>query len=63
MCDQLLLTVVEAASVLRIGRSKLYQLLQSERLPSIQIDGARRILLSDLHAFVRKLKEASDSDG
>jgi excisionase family DNA binding protein len=41
--DKLLLTPIEAARALGIGRSKLYQLIQSGRLESVLIGRSRRI--------------------
>ena len=62
MCDKLLLTVIEAARQLGIGRSKTYSLIQRGRLPSIKSDGARRILAEDLREFVRSLRVEVDDD-
>lgn len=62
MCDKLLLTVVEAGQRLGIRRSLTYQFIQRGELKSLKISGARRVLVSDLLEFVRKLKEASDAD-
>jgi excisionase family DNA binding protein len=53
--DKVLLTPVEAASALGIGRSKLYQLLQSGRLPSVRIGACRRIPADSIHRFVSDL--------
>ncbi|MEV7849550.1 helix-turn-helix domain-containing protein [Streptomyces sp. NPDC088183] len=38
-----LLTVPEVMARLKLGRSKVYDLIRSRRLVSIKIDGARRI--------------------
>ncbi|MES9556971.1 MULTISPECIES: helix-turn-helix domain-containing protein [unclassified Streptomyces] len=38
-----LLTVPEVMARLKVGRSKVYDLIRSRRLASIKIDGARRI--------------------
>ena len=62
MCDKLLLTVVEAGGALGLKRSKIYQLLQSGRLRSIRIDGARRVLVTDLLDFVRRLQEETTDE-
>jgi excisionase family DNA binding protein len=62
MCDKLLLTVVEAARQLGLGRSKTYTLIQRGSLPSIKIDGSRRILAADVVEFVRHLAHAEPSD-
>jgi excisionase family DNA binding protein len=40
---RLLLTVPEAAEALAISRSKLYELLATNAVASIRIDGSRRI--------------------
>jgi excisionase family DNA binding protein len=58
--NRLLLTVPEAARALAISRSKLYELLVSRAIPSIRIDGSRRIPASALSAYVDQLmKEAA----
>jgi excisionase family DNA binding protein len=44
----LLLTPEEAATVLRIGRTRLYQLLATGDLPSIKLGGSRRIAVAAL---------------
>jgi excisionase family DNA binding protein len=51
-----LLTVEEAARSLRLGRSKTYQLISRGTLPSVQIDGSRRVRVTDLAEFVERLR-------
>lgn len=51
----LLVTPAEAASALRISRSKLYEILADGSLSSVKIGGARRIRVSDLEAFIEAL--------
>jgi excisionase family DNA binding protein len=51
----LLLTPEEAAEALRVGRSKVYDLIRSGRLRSVKVDGARRIPMTCLMAFVESL--------
>ena len=56
MSDPILLTPTEAARALGIGRSKLYELLQTGVLESVHIGACRRIpteALSDLVARLR----------
>lgn len=53
--DKVLLTPAEAAQALGIGRSKLYELLQSGRLPSVRIGACRRIPATSIHRFVLDL--------
>ncbi|MBW3649581.1 MAG: helix-turn-helix domain-containing protein [Actinobacteria bacterium] len=48
--DRYLLRPEDAAHVLSIGRSKLYELLASGRLPSVMIDGCRRVRTEDIEA-------------
>ena len=58
--DKLLLTPEEAAEILGIGRTKLYELLSTRRLPSVRIDGSRRVASEALVDFVRRLSEDGD---
>jgi excisionase family DNA binding protein len=50
-----LLRVHEAANTLGISRSKAYLLIQQGRLRTLQLDGAMRILESDLDEFIAAL--------
>ena len=50
--EKLLLTPEEAAELLSIGRSKLYQLLAGGSLQSVTIGTSRRIPVQALRAFV-----------
>ena len=52
---RLLLTVPEAAAALAISRSKLYELLAAGIVPSIRIDGSRRVPVSGLQAYIAAL--------
>ncbi len=54
--DKLLLTPVEAAKALGIGRSKVYELLQAGQLKSVRIGSCRRIPLDALHDFLADLR-------
>ena len=60
--EKLLLTPEEAARVLSIGRSKLYQLLAVGALDSIRIGGSRRIPADAVTRFVERLQAAGDID-
>ena len=53
--DRLLLTPIEAARALGIGRTKVYELIASGRLRSVRLDGCRRITRDDLAEFVARL--------
>lgn len=56
--EGLLLKVPEVAGLLRLSRAKVYELIRSGVLPSVRIDGARRVRVTDLRAYVAGL--ASD---
>lgn len=47
-----LLTVPDVMAQLKLGRSKVYDLIRSHRLISIKIDGARRIPADAVRDFV-----------
>ncbi|WJY50249.1 helix-turn-helix domain-containing protein [Streptomyces chengbuensis] len=47
-----LLTVPEVMARLKLGRSKVYDLIRSRRLTSIKIDGCRRIPADAVRDFV-----------
>jgi excisionase family DNA binding protein len=40
-----------------------YEFIRRGELKSVKVGGARRVLVSDLHEFVRNLKDQSDEDG
>ncbi len=49
-----LITVVEAAEIIGLSRSKVYELLAEGHLPSIRIGRTRRINVTDLDAFIEQ---------
>ena len=55
----LLLTVVDAAKLLAVSRTKLYELLNSCAIDSVYIGRSRRIRLVDLESFVNGLETKS----
>ncbi|MFD9463922.1 helix-turn-helix domain-containing protein [Streptomyces sp. NPDC060027] len=60
MHDEELLTVADVMARLKVGRSKVYDLIRSRRLVSIKIDGARRIPVDSVRAFIQnQLGEAA----
>jgi excisionase family DNA binding protein len=59
----LLLTPEEAATVLRIGRTRLYQLLATGDLPSIKLGGSRRIAVAALERYVTALAGSPNGGG
>jgi excisionase family DNA binding protein len=52
LVEPLLLTTEEAANVLRISRSKAYELIASGRLPSITLGRSRRVPLDALRKWI-----------
>ena len=54
--DKLLLTPVEAAKALGIGRSKVYEVMQAGQLKSVRIGNCRRIPLDALHELLADLR-------
>ncbi|MFF5372020.1 helix-turn-helix domain-containing protein [Streptomyces sp. NPDC013187] len=57
--DQLLYTPKEAATVLRFGRSTVYELMAEGLLRCVKRGRSRRIRRSDLEAFVNSLEPES----
>ena len=53
--EKLLLTAREAAEVLGVGRSKVYELIAAGRLRSVKVDGCRRVTRAALVEFVNSL--------
>ncbi len=62
VCETILITVNQAAQLLGLGRSMTYEFIRRGELKSLKIGGARRVLVSDLHEFVRALKEQTDDE-
>ncbi len=56
MTEPILLTPTEAARALGIGRSKLYELLQTGVLESVHIGACRRIPTDALTKLVSRLR-------
>lgn len=55
MSDELL-TVEDVADILKVGRTTIYELLNSGALPSVKIGRCRRVLRSDLNAYIASLR-------
>jgi excisionase family DNA binding protein len=62
MCEALLLRVEEAAFRIGLKRSATYRLIQTRELRSIRVGGSRRILVSDLDAFIQRLRAEQTED-
>jgi len=63
MTEPMLYTPTEAAAALGIGRSKLYELLQTGVLESVHIGACRRIPAEALSDLVRRLRGAATDGG
>ena len=55
--ERLLLTPEDAADLLSIGRSKLYELIGDGQLSSVRIGASRRVPMSALVEFVENLQD------
>jgi excisionase family DNA binding protein len=51
-----LLTVDQVADILKLGRTRLYEIMDRGDLPSIRIGRSRRILPSDLNCYIARLR-------
>jgi excisionase family DNA binding protein len=52
-----LLTVPEVMARLKVGRTKVYDLIRTQRLTSIKVDGCRRIPSDAVGEFIRRQTE------
>lgn len=60
----ILLTAEEAAKELRIGRTRMYDLIRRREVISIKVDGIRRVPYAELVSYVKRLvAEQSDETG
>ena len=59
LIDPLLLTIEEAAQVLRLSRRFVYDLVMTGQIKSIKLGRSRRVPLKWLHDFVDSLPQAS----
>ena len=55
--DKLLLTPLEAAAILSIGRTKVYELMEAGLLESVTIGRCRRVPAEALAPFVEALRQ------
>ena len=55
--EPLLYTLPEAAAALRISRTKLYELLDSQEIESIHIGRSRKIPADAIHTYINRLRE------
>ena len=62
MSDRLLLTIVEAANQLSMGRTSLYTLVMRGDIESVTIGRSRRITRQALDAYVAQLVAEQTND-
>jgi excisionase family DNA binding protein len=55
--EPLLYTIPEAATALRISRTKLYELLDSGEIESIHIGRSRKIPADTLRSYIDRLRK------
>jgi len=55
LMTKMLLTPDEAAEVLGVSRSKLYELLRERQVASVKVGGLRRVTMTALNDFVESL--------
>lgn len=60
--DKLLLKVSEAAELVGLGRSKLYELMQEGEVPVVRIGRSVRIPASGLREWVARQATAASED-
>jgi excisionase family DNA binding protein len=53
--ERLLVTIPEAASLLSLGRSTVYELVQRREIPVVHIGRAVRVRVEDLRRFAGEL--------
>lgn len=60
--DKLLLKPEEAAEVIGVGRSKIFELIRAGALESVRIGACRRIPAVALRTYVEALREEARQD-
>lgn len=60
LSERMLLTIPQAAIILGIGQTKLYELLAQGAVESVSIGRAKRIPREALEAYVRRLRGQAD---
>ena len=54
--DPLLLSVPEAAGLLRVGNTKMFELIKTGRIETVKLDGLRRVVASSLQDYIDSLR-------
>lgn len=56
--DLRLITIADAADRLSLCRSKVYELIAEQKLPTVKIGRSRRVTMEDLRTFVAQHRAA-----
>jgi excisionase family DNA binding protein len=59
MAQPLLLTIPEVAVMLRLGRTKVYELMATEGLPFVKLGAAKRVPVASLQRWVEQRERQS----
>ena len=54
--EPLLLSVPEAAARLRVGNTKMFELIKKKHIRTVKLDGLRRVIASSLQEYVDSLE-------
>jgi excisionase family DNA binding protein len=57
--EKLLITAGEAADLLGLGRTKVYELMAAGRIESVKIGRSRRLPVTAVHEFIERLMETA----
>lgn len=60
--SKLLVTVGTTSEDLGIGRTLVYQLINSGELESVKIGGARRVVYASIEAYVERLRQQAQKE-
>ena len=63
MGESLLLTIAEVAQLLRISRSRVYELVRAGVLRSVKLGSSRRIPRAEVERFVARLLDEQAGEG
>ena len=59
----ILLTPAQVCQLVNLGRSKIYELLASQQIPSISVGRSRRVLRKDLMSWIEKQRSRGSNEG
>lgn len=57
--EKLLLTPEEAAAIVAVGRTRMYELMRAGLVESVRIGASRRVPARALEEYVRRLQQES----